>query len=185
MHAGRVLLLAGALAWPLQPLDDAVREWTRSHQQPGVRSAMQVVSKRSGLVLISGTVVGLFLGPVGRACVAEVALALAPVNLAVEGLKWTVNRSRPNGDTNRKNSSFPSSHAANAFTVAAVLSGRFRRAIVPLWLLAATVAFSRVYLDRHWLSDVAGSALLAWGGAWFSAWVVSRWRARKVAAATG
>jgi membrane-associated phospholipid phosphatase len=178
MRSGEAILLAVALAWPLQPLDDAVRAWMRSHQQPVVRSGMEFVSKQSRPALIAATVIGLVAGPAGRACVAEGVAALVPVNLAVEGLKWTVNRTRPDGDTNRKNSSFPSSHAANAFTAAAVIVRRFAHAgpavAIPAWVAAATVAFSRMYLDRHWLSDCLGAALLAWGGAWLAVRIMQR-----------
>ncbi len=189
MRPGGTLLLALALAWPLQPLDDVVRDWVRSHQHPGAHSAMRFVSRHSRTALIAGTVVGLLAGPAGRACVLEGLAALVPVNLAVEGLKWTVNRTRPGGDTSRRNSSFPSSHAANAFAAAAVIVRRFARrgraglvVAVPVWLAAATVAFSRMYLDRHWLSDCLGSALLAWGGAWIAARLMRRLERGRTAA---
>lgn len=58
--------------------------------------------------------------------------------------------------------SFPSGHATAAFAMcfaAAVLIGRFRWAPL-LVLLAALMAFSRVYLSQHFLADiVAGSAI--------------------------
>ena len=127
---------------------------------------MHVLSDRSRLALIAGVGVALVSGASGRAFALEAALAGIPVNLVVEGLKWTVNRTRPDGESKRSNSSFPSSHAANAFTVAAVLSRRWRRAAVPAWLAAAAVASSRIYLDRHWLSDVLFALLLALSAAW-------------------
>lgn len=182
-----VLLIANLLAWPLQPLDDAVHRWVVAHRHDGTRRAMEVVTSRSRLVLYGAAIAGLFTAP-GRVFVAELAVALVPVNLVVEGLKWTVGRTRPDGDTHRRNSSFPSSHAANAFALAAVLTHRFRKwAAIPAWILAAVVAFARVYLDRHWVSDIAGSLLIGLGGAWLAAWVVARWRerrGRKVAAET-
>ena len=55
-------------------------------------------------------------------------------------------------------SSFPSGHAASAFTAAVLLAGG---PATPLWFaLAATVAASRVYTQMHHSSDVlAGAAL--------------------------
>jgi undecaprenyl-diphosphatase len=55
-------------------------------------------------------------------------------------------------------SSFPSGHAASAFTAATLLAGG---AATPVWFaLAATVASSRVYTRMHHTSDiVAGAAL--------------------------
>lgn len=61
-------------------------------------------------------------------------------------------------------SSFPSGHAASAFTAASLLSRG--TAAAPLWFtLAALVAWSRVYVKMHHTSDVlAGAALgLAFG----------------------
>jgi len=60
-------------------------------------------------------------------------------------------------------SSFPSGHAAMAFaaaTVVAILAPRLR---VPALVLAALVAFSRVYLGVHFLSDVLAGAVLGIG----------------------
>jgi membrane-associated phospholipid phosphatase len=180
----RALLLVLSLGWPLQPLDDAARGWVLSLRQPALDVAMRQVSDRSPIVLPAALVLSLAGGTVGRVFFAEAALALIPLNLAVETLKWTVNRTRPDGDRNRRNSSFPSSHAGNAFTLAAVLTRRWRRWAVPAWLAASVVAFSRMYLDRHWLSDVCGSAVLALAATWFATWAARRWRERRGALRT-
>ena len=136
---------------------------------------MRLASDKSRVVLIAGGALALFAGSAGRAFVLESAIALVPVNVAVEGLKWCVGRTRPDGDTNRRNSSFPSSHAANAFAVAMVLARRFRRATIPAWIAAGIVAYSRLYLDRHWLSDVVCSLALGVGSALLAAWLLRRW----------
>jgi len=177
----RATLLLVLLAWPLQPLDDAARAWAQSIRRPWLETPMRVASDRARVVLFAGSGLALVSGAAGRAFVLEAALALLPVNVAVESLKWTVNRTRPDGDRHRRNSSFPSSHAANAFTVAAVITRRWRRAAIPAWLAAGLVALSRLYLDRHWLSDVLFACLLALGGAWLSARLLRSWRERKVA----
>lgn len=126
------------------------------------------------LVVLAG--VGLLSGATGRAAVLEAAVALIPVNLTVEALKWTVGRTRPDGDSRRKNSAFPSSHAANAFAVATVIARRWRRLAVPIAAFALAVAFSRMYLDRHWLSDVSGGALIGVAGALLGVVCVERWK---------
>jgi membrane-associated phospholipid phosphatase len=172
----RAALLSFALVWPGQPIDDAARAWVQAHRTPALEAPMRFASDRARTVLIAGGALALFAGASGRAFVLESVVALVPVNLVVEGLKWVVDRTRPDGEHKRSNSSFPSSHAANAFTLAAVITRRWRRAAIPAWLVATFVAMSRVYLDRHWLSDVAFALVLGVGGAWLAGWLMLRRR---------
>ena len=169
MRLGPGAALLFLLAWPGQAVDDAARAWVQAHRTPWLETPMRFASDRARVVLLAGGAVALLSGSSGRAFVLESVAALLPVNVAVEGLKWGVNRTRPDGEHRRSNSSFPSSHAANAFTIAAVLMRRWRRAAIPAWLAASFVAVSRVYLDRHWLSDVVFALALGVGGAWLAA----------------
>ena len=91
--------------------------------------------------------------------------SLVGASAFTSGLKFVVNRDRPDEtDHDRFNSSFPSGHATGAFAMASVAGARYGSLRIPVYLLASTVAFSRVYLGRHYPSDVlvgAGIGLCA------------------------
>jgi len=72
--------------------------------------------------------------------------------LHVQALKFTVQRTRPDGSDNY---SFPSGHSAGAFATAGVLQHHYGwKAGVPATLVAGYVATARVHDNRHYLSDV-------------------------------
>lgn len=58
---------------------------------------------------------------------------------------------------------FPSNHASNMFALATVAWLGFRRWRWGLGVLAAAVAYSRIYVGAHYPADVVGGAI--WGGA--------------------
>lgn len=55
---------------------------------------------------------------------------------------------------------FPSGHASSAFACAVVLAWASPRLRVPAFVLAAAIAWSRVYVGVHWPLDVLGGAVL-------------------------
>lgn len=56
--------------------------------------------------------------------------------------------------------SFPSGHAATSFAGATVLAFAFPKLAPVLYLLAAAIAFSRVYLGVHYPLDILAGAIL-------------------------
>ena len=154
-------------------LDHDVQRVMQGARRPEFDKLMRAASgSKQGTVVFAGLLaIAIVTGPAGPAT-ARVAMAvLLPVNAAVEVLKLTVNRRRPEGEHKRANSSFPSSHAANAAALALVLGLRWRWLAPPLWLLAATVALSRIYLNRHFLSDVLSGVAIGVG----LGWLIYRW----------
>lgn len=83
-----------------------------------------------------------------------------PLSLTVSSIKYITNRKRPTGESDRLNSSFPSGHSALAFFTAEILSNRHPKFKIFLYIWAVGVAISRVYLQRHYPSDVIAGALL-------------------------
>ncbi|AZC14656.1 phosphatase PAP2 family protein [Microbacterium sp. ABRD28] len=93
-------------------------------------------------------------------------VSLAASAASVQVLKQTFGRARPEDIVVVSDyGSFPSGHAANAATVAAIALVLFPRVWVGIvgavWTLL--MAFSRTYLHAHWLSDTLGGALVGAG----------------------
>lgn len=73
-------------------------------------------------------------------------------------LKYSVSRTRPNGEDDM---SFPSGHASSAFMGASYLHHRYGLAWgVPMYGIAAVIGYQRVDADdHHWTDVIAGAAL--------------------------
>ncbi|MGA1976801.1 MAG: phosphatase PAP2 family protein [Bacteroidales bacterium] len=110
-----------------------------------------------------------------NACVIAIGTALDEgLTLA---LKYTVNRPRPfvtYPDIIKKSAggspSFPSGHTSTAFATATSLSLFYPKwyVIVPSYVYAATVGYSRMYLGVHYPSDVLAGALIGSGSAFLT-----------------
>ena len=73
--------------------------------------------------------------------------------LVVIGMKHIVRRKRPLEDE-LGDPSFPSGHTSIAFSMATVLGYQYPKWRIPLYIGAGLVGLSRIYLGRHYASDV-------------------------------
>ena len=182
----KYLLILLALFGPIQHIDDTLQTLVQDARQPVLEKPMSTVS-RIGRVLVFGGLlaVAAYDAAAGPATARLAIAALIPTNLAVEGLKRATFRARPDGEHKRSNASFPSSHAANAFAIAWVLGRRYRKWSWALWGFAVVVAISRVYLNRHYFSDILVGSIIgvvcAWGAARFLPWWAARNARQEVA----
>lgn len=71
---------------------------------------------------------------------------------------------------------WPSNHALNYFTVAAFMTylSRDRRLAWTLFAIALLVGLSRIYLAKHYPSQVAAGAVIGLSWGLLAAWLVSR-----------
>ena len=98
-----------------------------------------------------------------------------------EILKVSINRERPadkypteifvNGVVHGQ--SFPSGHTSLAFSTATSLALDYKKwyIVLPAYLWAGSVGYSRMYLGKHYTSDVLGGAVIGIGSGYLSHWL--------------
>lgn len=98
-------------------------------------------------------------------------------------MKLSIGRDRPFvNDTTfipviyAKNKSFPSGHAAEAFSMATSLTIAYPRwfVAIPAYSWACVISYSRLYLGVHYPTDVIAGAILGSGSAWLM-YKVNKW----------
>jgi membrane-associated phospholipid phosphatase len=85
---------------------------------------------------------------------------MAVAEVVVSSTKFVVGRRRPDGELDRSNSSFPSSHASSAFAFCTTLAMHYPELSMKAFETACLVSLSRVYLERHYPSDIIGGAAI-------------------------
>jgi membrane-associated phospholipid phosphatase len=137
------LALVLALALPLAAVD-------------GHADVIQEAGDLGAVLLPAGAASGALLAKDSEGLV-QLAKAYGTAMAVVYVLKIATDRTRPDGG----HLSFPSGHAASAFTGAAFLQRRYGWKLgVPAYLLAGYVGYSRVESKRHYTSDVVAGAAI-------------------------
>lgn len=163
------LLLAAPAAWLMATPGGRVldRQWVSEARRlavetPPLEAAMELGTRLGSAQPI---LVGLFFPAAFGAHAARTTAALAfsscgANQVAAAGLKYATDRPRPDGSADRRNSSFPSAHASGAAGLAWVVGSRHRRWAPWMAAFALWVSSSRVFLERHYVSDVLAGAVL-------------------------
>ena len=114
------------------------------------------------------------LDPRGLRVALPIAIGVTATALLAMVLKRLIGRVRPGRENAGKflgptfrhanfRESFPSSHAACAVALSALLARTYPQAALTFWALAAICAALRYVLDAHWPSDIVAGALVGYG----------------------
>ena len=168
----------------LAEVDHAVYEAVARQDTPYLDEPLRRISNlANGSLIWLSIAAGLILfgGKTGRRAavrgVASIGIASAVVNV---GLKSIASRSRPNRlemevPVRRhvrmpESTSFPSGHSASGFAFATAVGYEIPAFSVPLRLLAASVAYSRVHTGVHYPGDAVVGALVGAASGQLVAW---------------
>ena len=192
----RNLGLAALAVGGTMALDDEIRDWLQDRRSVGgddAADALRPLGHRVGPALLLGGLwaAGAIAGNPTLTAIGKdgVEASLFSVVLIAPALKKAVGRARPDEelvsthfDPFSEFQSFPSGEATQAFTIAAVVAAHTENPWVEgtAWGLAGLIGLERLYLDRHWASDVVAGALI---GAGVGTWVAKRHQARPPGAA--
>jgi undecaprenyl-diphosphatase len=133
---------------------------------PAMDVVMLAVTQAGEDYTALGSGVALYLGggPRLKRAAALATCSYLGATVVLLGVRAVVNRPRPEDpDPGWLDSSFPSGHATSYFATATVYALKFPRLVPYLGAGGALLALSRVYLGRHWPSDVLAGALLGTG----------------------
>lgn len=169
--------MPAALRSVFSTVDASLFHWVIAHRSPFLNQTMSILGHGGAFVWTLGAVL---LGLVFRQRwpgVFQVALAIGLAAFLADSIaKPLIARHRPFVSYSdiellakpQRSGSLPSTHTASAFAAAFALCRVFPELRVAFWLLAALVAFARVYVGVHYPLDVIGGAFLGVAAAAFA-----------------
>jgi undecaprenyl-diphosphatase len=156
-------------------LDAAMQSWITAHQHPGLHGFMQAVSRYGDWA--EHIVLGLVLAGIAYLrgskrwlrVFAAMILACAVAGVAARVVKISTGRARPTVQTEAgwngprlspRYNAFPSGHTAASTAFFAALAFVSWRIGIGFLTIPLLIAFSRMYVAAHYLSDVVAAALI-------------------------
>ena len=177
-----LILTLAVMEHRLDGVDHVARGFVHRPSHPVVQSSMEAASFLGGQP-----------GQIAVVCLGSVVLwrrrrrwGLAlPVIMAGAGIlqataKWAIDRPRPNLDP----WGFPSAHVLSLVVLLGYVAYVLSTSTVPQWwrrlgvagcaAIVCTVAYSRMYLDAHWPSDVLGGFSVGLAYLLLAIWMIGR-----------
>jgi membrane-associated phospholipid phosphatase len=183
-----VIFAAAAILIPASLyLDAGMKAWVIQHQNSEARAFMQAISRfgdwpehvAAGLILVG---IAYWRGSKRWTRIfAAMLIACALAGVSARVVKVATGRARPNVQSeagwngprlSARYNAFPSGHTAASTAFFATLAFASWRIGLGFLAIPVLIAFSRMYVAAHYLSDVVGAALIGLGVAYF----VVRWR---------
>lgn len=158
-------------------LDERLSRWAAGpDNRPGFRKFCRVLTHcGDGVVHLPILAALFYLGDAPtKLAVCRIVIATAVGLAFMYAIRPVFGRRRPIGDIPREYAllpvlekhSFPSGHALRNFILPPVFGAVWPEAVIPLAIYAALIGLARVALRLHYLSDIAGGALLGWAIGW-------------------
>jgi len=157
------LLIGGAASGIVAPFDHDIRDRVGMHGQSS--AVGRIGSVLGGGAVVGPAVAGLLIGSHYskddrfRSFAYSLAQGTVISQGFVQGLHFTVGRTRPNGESQ----SFPSGHVSTSFMIATVAQRYYGKKAGIIGYSAATfIAFARSRENKHWASDLTAGATLGY-----------------------
>ncbi len=155
--------------WPILQTDRKFSEYFQAHENRWLKKLFKAFSHLgAGALWISIYGLGfLFLGDRFHELILTLIFAELTGLIIIIILRYRIRRKRPSADyrcfflTPWNKYSFPSHHAFRAFLIAIIVETKYPGLFPWLMITAAIIGFSRIYLSKHYLSDVLAGMLLA------------------------
>jgi membrane-associated phospholipid phosphatase len=177
---------------PFSGYDIALLNWLNHHLIPHSVPVLRIISFTTTYISIAVVLMVLIISLVKRSkSIRKEFFLLVSVLILVaivsQGLKIFVYRARPfitypfiEKLSEGGGSSFPSGHTMEAFAMAAALLLLFskKKIVIPVYLWAMMMAYSRMALGVHYPSDVLAGILIGTFIGWIVPWIFSRYNSK-------